>query len=80
MRRTPRQKAPDDCKVESCRGGRVESGMTNQERAKQVEGNCYEELCPPQYRSVDLADEPPGLRCCGDPSKPLPGGAGLRAC
>ena len=49
--RTPRQNAPDDCKVESCRGGRVESSMTNQEPAKQIDGNCYEELCPPQYRS-----------------------------
>ena len=51
--------------------------MTNQEPAKQIAGNCYEELCPPQRRSLDLSDEPPGLRCCGDPTKPLPGGAGL---
>jgi hypothetical protein len=55
----------------------VVDNMTNQEPAKQVEGNCYEELCPPQIRSLDLGDEPPGLRCCGDPSKPLPNGAGF---
>ncbi len=51
--------------------------MTNQEPAKQIAGNCYEELCPPQRQSLDLSDEPPGQRCCGDPTKPLPGGAGL---
>ncbi len=59
--RTPRQKAPDDCRIERCRGGRAESDMTNQEPAKQIAGNCYEELCPPQYRSLDLGDEPTGV-------------------
>jgi hypothetical protein len=70
----PEQKAPDDCRKELCRGGKVVSHMTNQESAMQVAGNCYEELCPRPHRAVDLADEPPGLKCCGDPTKPLPGG------
>jgi hypothetical protein len=72
--RTPRQKAPDDCLLEHCSGGSVVSRMTNQEKARQIVGNCYDELCPTPHRDVNLADAPPGLMCCGDPSKPLPGG------
>ena len=36
--KTPRQKAPDDCKIDRCSGGRVVSSPTNQEQRKAGRG------------------------------------------
>jgi hypothetical protein len=63
---TPEQNAPDDCKMESCVGGRVVSESDDQESARQIAGNCFEERCGNPMSVLDLADAPAPRRCCGN--------------
>jgi hypothetical protein len=72
--KTPRQKAPDDCKAEVCVGGRSVSQPAASEEARQINGNCFEERCDDPKRVLDLGDAPAPRQCCGNPEVNAPVG------